>query len=237
MNVHSHPNRATVTALQPDRIHDDEAHTERRTRILDAAESCFVRSGFHCTTMQDVAAEAKMSPGNLYRYFPSKDAMAAGLAERDRAQVANDFNALVGSENFLESFAQLGRKHFEEKPREKAILCLEIWAEATRNPTFAAVTHEFERDVVSRMEALFRQAQENGLIAPEVNVRSLAVLVSTLADGLFVRRAILPDFAPEREIAAVMAVVEAAFAGRINLPGGPDAADSQEKSRELLKSH
>jgi TetR/AcrR family transcriptional repressor of uid operon len=219
-----------VTALHPDRSLDDEAQLDRRARILDAAERCFVRSGFHRTTMQDVAAEAKMSPGNLYRYFPSKDAMATGLAERDRAQVANDFNGLVGSENFLESFAQLGRKHFEEKPREKAILCLEIWAEATRNPTFAAVTHEFERDVISRMEALFRQAQESGLVAPQVDVRSLAVLISTLADGLFVRRAILPNFAPEREIAAVMAVVEAAFAGRINLPSA-DAAGSPESRK------
>jgi TetR/AcrR family transcriptional regulator, repressor for uid operon len=46
---------------------------DRRTRILDAAETCFVRSGFHRTTMQDVAAEAGMSAGNLYRYFPSKE--------------------------------------------------------------------------------------------------------------------------------------------------------------------
>jgi TetR/AcrR family transcriptional regulator, repressor for uid operon len=214
-----------VTAPFLLRSFDDEPHGERRTRILDAAERCFVRAGFHRTTMQDVAAEARMSPGNLYRYFPSKDAMAAGLAERDRAQVADDFNSLVGSENFLESFAALGRKHFEEKPREKAILCLEIWAEATRNPTFAAVTQEFERDVLARMEALFRQAQENGLVAPEVDVRSLAVLISTLADGLFVRRAILPNFAPAREVANVMAVLEAAFAGKIALPASTEAGD------------
>ena len=28
-----------------------------------------------------------MSPGNLYRYFPSKEAIIAGIAERDRAEV------------------------------------------------------------------------------------------------------------------------------------------------------
>jgi TetR/AcrR family transcriptional regulator, repressor for uid operon len=212
-----------VTALQPDRSFDNDAQFERRLRILDAAERCFVRSGFHRTTMQDVAAEAKMSPGNLYRYFASKDAMAAGLAERDRAQVAQDFDGLVGSDDFVESFAQLGRKHFEERPREKAILCLEIWAEATRNPTFATVTEDFERDVVSRMESLFRQAQERGVIAREVDVASLAVLISTLADGLFVRRATLPNFSPELEIGAVMAVIEAAFAGRIKLPAASGA--------------
>ena len=30
------------------------------------------------TTIQDVAREAGMSPGNLYRYFASKDAIVAG---------------------------------------------------------------------------------------------------------------------------------------------------------------
>jgi hypothetical protein len=46
---------------------------------------------------------------------------------------------------------------------------------------------------------------------------ALAVLVSALADGLCVRRAILPNFCPEREVAAAMAVIAAAFAGRIHL--------------------
>ena len=32
-----------------------------------------------------------MSPGNLYRYFPSKDALVAGLCERDRVGLAQEF--------------------------------------------------------------------------------------------------------------------------------------------------
>src|SRR5918997_4224282 len=101
----------------------EEPTSERRTQILNAAERSFCRSGFHRTTMQDVAAEASMSPGNLYRYFPSKDALVAGLCERDRAEVAEDFSRLAPSENFLEVFASIGRKHFQHEPREKAIMC------------------------------------------------------------------------------------------------------------------
>ena len=129
-----------------DPAHDSGA--DRRSRILDAAEHCFVRAGFHRTTMQDVAPEAGMSPGNLYRYFRSKDAhgrrsrRARPGPGRERLQRARR------GEDFIDSFAALGRKHFEDKPREKAILCLEIWAEATRNPAFAAMTEEFDRDVI-----------------------------------------------------------------------------------------
>jgi AcrR family transcriptional regulator len=219
-----------MPAVQPDRPFEEEAQSERRGRILDAAERCCVRSGFHRTTMQDIAAEARMSPGNLYRYFPSKDAMVAGLAERDRAEMARDFSALSEAEDFMAAFAGLGRKHFEDQPREKAILCLEIWAEATRNAAFAAMTKALECDVKERMTALFREAQGRGLVAPGVDTAALAVVVSTLADGLFVRRAIVPGFDPEREVANVMAVIEAAFAGRIAFTGAPAAAAPAESA-------
>ena len=57
-----------------------QAQSDRRAEILAAAQRCFVRSGFHGASMQDICAEAGMSPGNLYRYFPSKEALIAGIA-------------------------------------------------------------------------------------------------------------------------------------------------------------
>lgn len=195
-----------------------EAAPDRRTRILDAAERCFARAGFHRTTMQDVAAEAGMSPGNLYRYFTSKDAMVAGLTERDRARVVEDFAHITTGDDFLAHFAAIARKHFEQEPRERAILCLEIWAEASRNPTFTAISDEFDGEVCRRMVALLEQGQERGLIARDVDAHALASLMVTLGDGLFVRRAISSRYDPDREIGAVMAVVEAAFAGHVRLP-------------------
>ena len=207
------------------RVTDDEAQEARRARILDAAERRIARAGFHRTTMQDVAAEAGMSPGNLYRYFPSKDAIVAGLAERDRAELAADFSGFDGADDLVQSFMALAAKHFEEAPREKAVLCLEIWAEATRNPTFAGISAEFEREVTGRLTALFAQAQARGAISREADPGLLAVLVSTLANGLFVRRAINADFSPDREVAAVMAAIEAALSGRIVLkPASPGEA-------------
>ncbi len=60
------------------------ADVERRERILEAAERAFVRHGFHATTMQHVAEEIGMSAGNLYRYFPSKEAIVEGLCALDQ---------------------------------------------------------------------------------------------------------------------------------------------------------
>ena len=56
-----------------------EVQQARRERILDAAEQCFARAGFHRTTMHDICKEAGVSPGALYVYFDSKEALVNAL--------------------------------------------------------------------------------------------------------------------------------------------------------------
>jgi TetR/AcrR family transcriptional regulator, repressor for uid operon len=195
---------------------------DRRARILDAAERSFCRSGFHRTTMQDVAAEAGMSPGNLYRYFPSKDALVAGLCERDRLSLSREFSELGATAgDFLAAFRALGRKHFEQANTAKAKLCLEIWAEATRNPAIAALQADFDNTLVQQLAAAFESAKGSGFVHPSVNARAVASIVSKLGDGLFVRRAVAADFDPDREVAEVFVVIAALVQGAIAFPAAP----------------
>jgi AcrR family transcriptional regulator len=46
-----------------------------RERVLVAAEHEFAASGYRGATMASIAARAGVSTGNLYRYFPSKEAL------------------------------------------------------------------------------------------------------------------------------------------------------------------
>nr|WP_055457804.1 TetR/AcrR family transcriptional regulator [Chelatococcus sambhunathii] len=209
-----------------ERSAEGEGSADRRSRILDAAERCFVRSGFHRTTMQDVAAEAGMSAGNLYRYFRSKGAIVAGLTERDRAEMASDLSVIGAGDDFIAAFRELGRKHFEDEPRERAVLCLEIWAEATRNHEVAATAREFEHDLITRLTDLIAAAQANGSVSTQSEARDIAVLIATLADGLFVRRALLPDFDAEREVRHVLTILGALLKGYICLSQGGCGAEA-----------
>jgi TetR/AcrR family transcriptional repressor of uid operon len=205
----------------------EESTTERRKLVLDAAERSFTRAGFHRTTMQDVAAEAGMSPGNLYRYFPSKDALVAGLCERDRAGLATEFAEMRESGgDFLAAFRELGRRHFEDAARGKAKLCLEIWAEATRNPAVAAMQTEFDRGFEEQLVMAFEVAKESGAIDPDIDMRAVASIIGKLGDGLFVRRAVASDFDPEREIAEVFAVVGALLKGAVKFPTAASTLES-----------
>ena len=58
---------------------------ERRAHVLAAAARCFAREGFHRATMQDVVRESGLSPGALYRYFASKEALVAAIAQERHA--------------------------------------------------------------------------------------------------------------------------------------------------------
>jgi len=60
----------------------ESAANDKRSRILDAAQSLFLRYGVKRTSLDDVVREAGIAKGTLYLYFDSKDALFAAIAER-----------------------------------------------------------------------------------------------------------------------------------------------------------
>jgi AcrR family transcriptional regulator len=60
---------------------------DTRARIMAAAEALFRRLGFAKTTVADIAAELGMSPANVYRFFPSKNAIVEAICQRCLAEV------------------------------------------------------------------------------------------------------------------------------------------------------
>ena len=173
-----------------------QAQSDRRAEILAAAQRCFVRSGFHGASMQDICAEAGMSPGNLYRYFPSKEALIAGIAERDRAEVAQEFASVDLSHGFFAVLERMAQHHFAEKPDEQVKLCTEISSEARRNPEIARISAAFDADVKRWLIDLFRAGAERGDIPGDVDFDAVVTMLMIIADGVWWRRALDPQFKP-----------------------------------------
>src|SRR2546430_1041128 len=55
---------------------------DTRARIIESAEALFRRLGFAKTAVADIAAELGMSPANVYRFFPSKNAIIEAICQR-----------------------------------------------------------------------------------------------------------------------------------------------------------
>jgi AcrR family transcriptional regulator len=210
----------SVTSVSTERR---TADGERRQRILEAAERAFVRNGFHATTMQGVADEVGMSAGNLYRYFPSKDAIVEGLCELDQAELARAFGELMADNRHIMEAMRCGlRKHVLAKPPEKARLLVEIWAEAGRNPRVAAMSRAIDAEVRARLETLIDLAKAAGAASPELDSHFGARFFVTFVAGLFKRIALEEDFDPEAETPMAIGVLKALFTGALCPAPGPE---------------
>jgi AcrR family transcriptional regulator len=55
---------------------------DTKARIVEVAEALFRRLGYAKTTVADIAAELDMSPANVYRFFPSKNAIVEAICRR-----------------------------------------------------------------------------------------------------------------------------------------------------------
>jgi TetR/AcrR family transcriptional regulator, transcriptional repressor of aconitase len=166
----------------------------RRRQILDAARRCFIRNGFHATSMQDVLAEAELSVGAVYRYFKGKDDIIAAIAAEALAEVATTFDAYDPDQlPHLDDIVDLVLK--AEKPPlagspEAARLLVQIWAEALRSPELAAQLTDVmaaTRGVIGR---LVTRHQERGLLPADAPAEQVADVLIAFVDGFMVQRAV-----------------------------------------------
>jgi TetR/AcrR family transcriptional regulator, repressor for uid operon len=179
----------------------------RREHILDAAELCFSRTGFHRTTMQDICKEAAISPGALYVYFASKEDLIAGLAERDRSEFAERFAVISAAPDFIRAISDLGDQYLNDEPAHKRTMCIEIGLESIRNPRVGEVYRAVDRFVEESFEKLFERLAAEGRIKPELDIPTITKLFSMIGDGLFMRRALDPNFNTRTMVPAVMSLV------------------------------
>ncbi|MEV4360147.1 TetR/AcrR family transcriptional regulator [Nonomuraea sp. NPDC049625] len=165
----------------------------RRRQILDAARRCFLRNGFHATSMQDVLAEAELSAGAVYRYFKSKDDIIAATASEALAEVALAFEADDATPPDLDDIVDLvlgvGRPPLSGS-RESAQLLVQVWSEALRSPSLCAKLKEVMQEARSVVGGLVARHQRRGLLPADVPAGHVADVLVALVDGFLVLRAV-----------------------------------------------
>jgi TetR/AcrR family transcriptional regulator, repressor for uid operon len=196
-----------------------QRQSDRRTEILDAAERCFARAGFHRASMHDICGEAAMSPGNLYRYFPSKEALIAGICERNRTDAVASFALVDSAPDFFEGLAGLARHHLVGRTDAEVGLCAEIMAESRRHPDIAKLYQGIEHDIKERIAAMLRNAAERGEIRSDIDVEAAATVLMVLGDGMSWRRSVDPAFDAEGALPLILQMVHCLLAKKDNRAG------------------
>jgi TetR/AcrR family transcriptional regulator, repressor for uid operon len=207
-----------------------EVQHQRREHILDAAERCFARAGFHRTTMHDICKEAGVSPGALYVYFDSKEALIAGICERDRAEFAERFAALAAAPDFMQALKELGEQYFLEEPAASHRMCIEIGLESTRNPRVGEIFRRVDHFIAGSFQTLFQRMQDEGRIAPTLPIPTVTKAFAVVADGMFWHRAVDPDFDPATVMPAVLQLIQALLNPVPQAVSGPDSNSVQRET-------
>lgn len=217
---------------QPAPSSSTQRQSDRRTEILDAAERCFARAGFHRASMQDICGEASMSPGNLYRYFPSKEALIAGICERNRADAVASFALVDEAPNFFDGLAGLARRHLVDRTDAEVGLCAEIMAESRRHPEIAKLFQTIEGDIKERIAAMLRNGAKRGEIRNDVDFDAAAAVLMVLGDGMSWRRSVDPQFNAQSALPLILQMVHCLLAKKDNTQDNKtgDCAGASEKA-------
>ena len=175
------------------------AAVDNRRRILDAAVACFARAGFHGTSMHEICQEARMSPGALYRYFTSKDAIIEAIAAEERARNARYLSAVHAEHDHMRALFDGGFAFLKDMAGSRdAALCAEVCAEAQRNPRIRDIFEVNHRQAHESLTKAIASAQAAGEIDPALDVKIIATVLMAIGDGLIVRPPFDPDLSVDR---------------------------------------
>jgi len=166
----------------------------RRQHVLSAARTCFARWGFHSASMHQICGEAQMSPGALYRYFPSKESIIEAIAEEERYHAASCMQAVFEEGHIIDRFVAVGMDYLRHT-RDPATggLMAEIWSESIRNTAVGRRFDEIERVVQAAFREALLNAQERGEIAHDIDIDAVMTMLFAMGDGLVLRLQLEPE--------------------------------------------
>jgi AcrR family transcriptional regulator len=159
----------------------------RRTRdaLVAAARRVFAERGYAGTRMQDVAAEAGVSHGTVYTWFPGKDEL---LREVAHAVVGEVFAAARDPGDAPEDPYQrllAANARFLAGYRRHARLLAVVEEAASADPSWEGLLDDLRESYVARTRRSLQRLGEQGLlapdVAPEVAAPALTGMVETFA--------------------------------------------------------
>ena len=176
------------------KLNDQLVH-KKRQQILDAAQACFVRKGFHNTTMQDICKESGMSAGNIYRYFDSKEMIIEAFAQEELQWMTSAITDVPSSPDLLQAIVDTAFWTASTLMQEgRPELIAELFAEAGRNPRINAIYTKFNRRLVSEICNTLEKLEESGVLHPLHEKQYIAKIIVSLVDGLVLNSITTPDF-------------------------------------------
>ncbi len=200
-----------------------EAHLEaRRKQILDAAGACFSQKGFHQTTMQDICAQAELSPGAVYRYFSAKEEIIAAMVDERRREGIALIQAVKRERHdtldVLDEIAEVFFNRLEDV--QGCAVDIELWSESQSNRRVKELMRRDASDVTEAFTAIIQHAQKHGEVNPDLDPLAVAQVMNSSFYGLILQKSLDTDI----EIGPYVQAIKAMMGGTFWLKGARKGA-------------
>ena len=166
----------------------EEHERQRREEILAGALTCFARSGFRATSIEDIVRESKLSVGAIYSYFPSKEELFLALAAKHTTETLKAFQAIYErpgplaekNRDAVELFFQQMAAGLESYCR----VSFEFWSEAPKSGPLQAERARLCDSIRQFLVWALTEARAAGELREDVDVTAAAELILALDDGI-----------------------------------------------------
>jgi betaine-aldehyde dehydrogenase len=197
----------------------DHRDTEeiRRRQLIQATIESIADVGFVACTLSDIAKRAGVSPGLFAHYFGDKDglleATLRSLAARLGRAAAARLRAARRPRDRIQAIIDVNLAS-EEFDRRTSSVWLAFWGQVIHSARFKRVQNIYQRRMLSNLRHALRQ------IAPQHDPEPVAIGISAMIDGLWLRATLSGDFeldsASARALATSYVDMQLQFAHRTN---------------------
>ncbi|MGH9186536.1 MAG: TetR/AcrR family transcriptional regulator [Acidimicrobiales bacterium] len=184
----------------------DEAKGQRREQILAAAKRVFAATGYHATTMADVADAAGVSYGSIYWYFDSKDALFHALMDSEERALRRHIDVTLArlgagaARNTETVFRASVRATFEFFEADRDVVKLLFRDSLVLGERFDRHLAGIYEGFIADIEKTIAAAQAGGHVI-DAPPRMIAFSVAALISQLALRRLATDDGMPAGVVA------------------------------------
>jgi TetR/AcrR family fatty acid metabolism transcriptional regulator len=178
--------------------------------VLDSAGRCFTRFGYKKTSMDNVAAEARVAKGTVYLYCENKQDLFYRTVERELRAWTEDLSSFIDPERpadeILTAMAQRDAAFVERHPLVADLLSGMLDDEL---PAFRSRFAELRKIGLQHVIAVLELGVRQGVFAHGLDVRPTARILQEmqLAGALLHRRSELPVRQVRRQQVAALRLV------------------------------
>lgn len=193
----------------------------RRQAIIEAARNAFVRKGTQATTMADIASEVGITPGAIYRYFPTKDDLIACCFSESEESVGQRWKEpLDPGISPLEQLGELSQLTFSHlnRPDERidTIIHLQQQLEMVReDDTEGLARLRADREEITRLvEGRLVEARKRGELPEGLDTALLAQAFISFYWGARLARMLDEDADTDGQLQQLLGLLYAVAADR-----------------------